>query len=176
MFGFWRKKTSDVPFKGESFKDSDIELELIYDHCLDRENWESYLTEELRPKWDKFTLVEQVEIQGNVLIIKGRRFRLQEKIYQIFRTSLNTIIVRDGKNYRDIHAFSLVGEHLWDIEGLRLPDGKRAYALGRPVAIKKNSHGVDLLLLNFHPYTFATDLRTGKGTYLYSRFDDTNEK
>lgn len=166
MFGFGKNK-ADSPFVGETLSDSSIELELVYDH---------YMVGANEDRWESFSAAHDLKILSDKFIIKGKPFRFKGKIFQIFRTSSDILIVRDDDSYQDIHAYSLAGDHLWDIEKLRYPDGKKVYTFGRPVSIKRNSLNEDLLLLSYHPYFFATNLLSGKDTFIWSRVDDTNER
>ena len=177
MFSLWKKnKKYSTSFAQLPLPNSETSLELIYDHSLQDPLFESYLTKELRPKWETFSQKHHIEMVKGSLIIKGRTLPMKGEVIKIYLAGNNTLIVRDQDHFQDIHAFSLTGEHLWDIEGLRKFNGERAYSLGDPYCIKVNKEGRDLLLLHYFPLTFATDLLTGRGTYIFEIEDNTDMK
>ena len=173
---FKKSRNLRAPFEGETLEDSAISLELIYDHNLELTHFSDQLTYELKPKWEAFKKKYQIDLSEKGFLIFGKQIPFTRKVIKVYLTSLNTLMVCDEKEFQDIHAFSLAGEALWSIEGCLGYDHLPVYSFGKPIAVKKSAEGRDLLILYNHPVTFATDLLSGKGTYIYSITDDTNEK
>lgn len=165
MFGFLKTRKFPPSFAGKPLFASEVGLELIYDSSGDESE-----------EWRLFKEQHQVELTKGEMTIRGRRLATTGDILKIFITGLGTLLIYDETPYQDTHAFTLEGEHLWDIEGCNFEIGKKSYSLGVPNIIKRDDSGRDLLLLSYYPAVFATDLHTGKGTYLWAMRDDTDEK
>ena len=162
-------KVRDLPqsFKGETLFDADIDMKLIYNR---------FLSEADKSFWLDFCSKNQIEFIGDTLRINGKELPLMGEVIEIYLTTLNSLIIWDETPYQNIHLYTLSGKHVWDIDPCSYEKGVKAISLGQPFTIKKGADGKDLLLVYFHPVTFATDFYTGKGTYIHSIEDNTDER
>jgi hypothetical protein len=107
--------------------------------------------------------------------INGRPLKnLMGSSCHIYLVDHKYLIIKDSTPYRNIHAFDIEGNWLWDIEPCNYKDGKPTkYFLGICDAITDESGKRQLIVGNF-PVTYRTDLATGKGTTIWEIKDDTD--
>jgi len=86
------------------------------------------------------------------------------------------IIINDNTPYRNIHAYDLEGNWLWNIEECNNRYGKPVKYFYNVCDPETNDDGQRVLIVNSHPEVYATDLKTGKGTKIVEIYDDTNER
>ena len=86
------------------------------------------------------------------------------------------LIINDSTPFKNVHAYDLEGNWLWDIEPCNYKDGKPAnFFYGICEAITDESGRRQLIVGNF-PVTYRTDLATGKGTTIWKIEDDTDSR
>lgn len=86
------------------------------------------------------------------------------------------LIILDSTPFRNVHAFDLEGNWLWDIEGCNDNHGRPVtYFYGICDAVTDEAGKRQLIVGNF-PVTYRTDLATGKGTTIWEIEDDTDSR
>ena len=141
-------------------------------------DFESYHS---RPEAYKRLLEEyQMEIMDEPLRIFLKKKPLNNlkgnKLKEVALVDDKYFIFLDSTEFRNVHAFDLDGNWLWDIEPCNYKDGKPAkYFYGICDAITDESGKRQLIVGNF-PVTYRTDLATGKGTTIWKIEDDTDSR
>lgn len=170
---FPKNKSIEIePFKGKPLLDSDTTFEQIYDISNDFGADIYSHPIDFREKWGAFLNEHEIEVFRGELTIKGRQIRESNEVVRMFLIGGNFIIIWDRRDSDNVHAYSLNGDHIWTIEPC-LIQGRNIDSFSNPFGIKK-MEGKDLLMLSEWPLVFATDLHTGKGTFLWE-VDDYRE-
>ncbi|WP_408097091.1 hypothetical protein ACJVC5_18825 [Peredibacter sp. HCB2-198] len=112
---------------------------------------------------------------GEVFINDKKLEHLKDRIKEIVIIK-DKLIILDKTKYRNVHAFSLSGEWLWDIEPCSTKHDNDPVYYSYVSALEQNASGKDLLILGNDPYYYETELETGKNTVLQLVRDNTNEK
>ncbi len=170
---FTSKRKYPSPFSDlNQLCDSDTTFEKLYDsRSVDERDLYYFGNREKLFKKFQIEIIERwkISVNGRVLPVSVVSMHLVggERI----------IVEAYGEPYHNIQAYSIHGEFIWAIESCKDPYREdNTYSFGEPCGIKKNNEGRDLLLISYWPVLFATDLVTGKGTYICQIDDDTNMK
>lgn len=168
-----RQRPYLAPFSPEYNVPSPLKFKTVYDHLIigDDKNFEGK-RRDLKENYDIILKESPLRIT-----VKGKKLKgLKGSTGTLSIIDDRILIVCDMTPYQTVHAFDLDGNHLWDIEGCVDSTGGPAYSFGRVCAIVKDPQDRDLLLMDFFPIAYATDLETGKGTRIWSISDDTDMK
>ena len=84
--------------------------------------------------------------------------------------------IKDLTKYRNIHAYDLDGNWLWDIESALDNTGKPEEYFNSVMDKIEIIDGVKWIHIGSFPMLYMTELETGKNTHLIKVFDDTNMK
>jgi hypothetical protein len=168
-----KSNTLVPPFDPEYVVLSSLSIKTVYDHLIigDDKNFEGK-RRDLKQNYD-------IDLKESPLriTVKGKKLKgLNGSTGTLSIIDERILIVCDMTPYKTVHAFDLQGNHLWDIEGCLDRRGEPSYSFGRVSAIVKDPQGRDLLLMDFFPISYATDLETGRGTRIWSIDDDTDMK
>ncbi len=133
-----------------------------------------------RDAFQQFIRDYQIIILENPLrvTVKGKLLRSLkgDSVSEMALVDDKFLIIPDSTPFRNVHAFDLDGNWLWDIEPCNYKDGKPAkYFYGICDAITDESGKRQLIVGNF-PVTYRTDLATGKGTTIWKIEDDTDSR
>lgn len=86
------------------------------------------------------------------------------------------LIINDSTPYKNVHAFDLNGNWLWDIESSKVRNGEDEMFFQAIVEVVTDEFGTRQLVLTSFPITYHTELATGKNTKIVRIEDDTNYK
>lgn len=162
------------------FLPTDSTFEFLYNSCLLNESEADYYVrrEEIFKKINievEERLERQDEKEGRRVTINGNK--ISGHVTEMALIGGNKIIVSlASRPYRNIQAYSIEGKLLWEIEPIQDIDGNNVYSFGSISGVKKGLDGREMLIVSWWPHAWATDLETGKGTYLCAVYDDTNMK
>jgi hypothetical protein len=162
-----------APFPPEYNVPSPLKFKTVYDHLIigDDKNFEGK-RRDLKENYDIILNESPLRIT-----VKGKKLKgLKGSTGTLSIIDARILIVCDLTPYRNVHAFDLEGNHLWDIEGCSDETGEPNYSFGNVSGIVKDQKDRDLLLMHYFPVSWVTDLETGKGTRIWSISDDTDMK
>lgn len=123
-----------------------------------------------------------IQVEGNVdgtlrLTIKGKEIQnLRGTTCTIDLVDETYLIINDSTPYKNVHAFDLNGNWLWDIENSKDRNGDDEMFFHGTVDAVTDQSGIRQLVLKSFPVTYHTELATGKNTKIVRIEDDTNYK
>jgi hypothetical protein len=155
-----------------NFRKSTLKVDFLYSRLPTPGVTSKEIRESLKQRFDLD--IEEYPLRVS---FKGRDLKLQGDVVTVTLVDERIFILIDRTLNQNVHAFDLLGNHLWDIEEAFDSEGKPEWSFGEVSnVVKDNTTDKDLLLLFFNPYTWATDLETGRGTKLVGIRDQQDDR
>jgi hypothetical protein len=134
----------------------------------------SNLDEKLEYAKKKFGIT--FDNNGNTILIHGKKIEGLEGNLHCIDEVEGFLIVIDEKKFQNVHAYSLAGEWIWDIEPTRDQKGDPFTYFAHIAGVRDDGTGNKKIILGSDPVYFQTDLNTGRNTKISYIRDDTDER
>ena len=83
-------------------------------------------------------------------------------------------IIKDSTQFKNIHAYDLDGNWIWDIESVKNPKGFAVEYFRGIDNVIVDDKGTRQLIVDCFPVSYLTDLETGKNSKIWKIEDDSN--
>ena len=146
----------------------------MFFRVFDLKMFRSNLDEKLQYANEKYGITFKDD--QNTILIDGKKLEGLEGDILCIDEVDGILIVIDEKKYQNVHAFSLAGEWMWDIEPVRDEKGEAFTYFSHVAGIEIDESGQKQLIVGRDPVYFQTNLKTGRGTKINLIRNDTNER